>query len=133
MEAGVLQEVRMALMGHSSGSRVHATYTHIELPVKREAIRKLEQWVNQQRQQQIKEAEHASTQNHGSETAGSARNPGPAGTQTVEEEDSRRGGLRTSRQAQGRDRRDGRGDQGQAKAAAEVRRGPQDLRDELIP
>ena len=40
MEAGVLQEVRMALMGHSPGSKVHATYTHIELPVKREAIRK---------------------------------------------------------------------------------------------
>ncbi len=47
MEAGVLQEIRMALMGHSSGSKVHATYTHIELPAKREAIRKLEQWVNQ--------------------------------------------------------------------------------------
>jgi len=50
MEAGVLQEVRMALMGHSSGSRVHATYTHIELPVKREAIRKLEQWKIHQEQ-----------------------------------------------------------------------------------
>ncbi len=49
MEAGVLQEVRMALMGHSTGSSVHATYTHIELPVKREAIRKLEAWkINQQ-------------------------------------------------------------------------------------
>jgi integrase len=51
MEAGVLQEIRMALMGHSAGSRVHATYTHIELPAKREAIRKLEAWVNQQQQQ----------------------------------------------------------------------------------
>ena len=47
MEAGVLQEIRMALMGHSAGSKVHATYTHIELPAKREAIRKLEQWVDQ--------------------------------------------------------------------------------------
>jgi integrase len=54
MEAGVMQEVRMALMGHSTGSRVHSTYTHIELPVKREAIRKLEQWVQDQ-QQQLKE------------------------------------------------------------------------------
>ncbi|MGH9611786.1 MAG: tyrosine-type recombinase/integrase [Bryobacteraceae bacterium] len=44
MEAQVLQEVRMALMGHSAGSTVHATYTHIELPVKREAIAKLEAW-----------------------------------------------------------------------------------------
>ena len=50
MEAGVLQEIRMALMGHSSGSKVHAMYTHIELPAKREAIRKLEAWVNQQQQ-----------------------------------------------------------------------------------
>ena len=61
MEAGVLQEVRMTLMGHSAGSRVHATYTHIELPVKREAIRKLEAWVNQQ-QQQIKENTDANSE-----------------------------------------------------------------------
>ena len=71
MEAQVLQEIRMALMGHSSGSKVHATYTHIELPVKREAIRKLELWVNQQRQQQTKEAEHANTEDNGSETVSS--------------------------------------------------------------
>ena len=45
MEAGVMREVRMSLMGHSSGSRVHSIYTHIELPVKREAIRKLEAWI----------------------------------------------------------------------------------------
>jgi integrase len=68
MEAGVLQEVRMALMGHSAGSRVHATYTHIELPVKREAIRKLEQWVNQQ-QQQVQEKQTKENQNANSETA----------------------------------------------------------------
>jgi len=71
MEAGVMQEVRMALMGHSSGSKVHATYTHIELPVKREAIRKLEAWVNQQRPQNVKEAEHANTEDNGSETVSS--------------------------------------------------------------
>lgn len=52
MEAGVLQEIRMALMGHSSGgSKVHATYTHIELPTKRKAIAQLEQWVDEQRRQ----------------------------------------------------------------------------------
>ncbi len=45
MEAGVLQEVRMTLMGHSPGNRVHSIYTHIELPLKRNAIRKLEEWV----------------------------------------------------------------------------------------
>jgi integrase len=50
MEAGVMQEVRKALMGHVSGDRVHSIYTHVELPVKREAIRKLEQWVQTQTQ-----------------------------------------------------------------------------------
>lgn len=51
MEAGVLQEIRMALMGHSSGSKIHATYTHIELPAKRKAIAQLEAWVKTQHQQ----------------------------------------------------------------------------------
>lgn len=45
MEAGVQQEIRKALMGHSSGEDVNAIYTHVELPEKREAIRKLEAWV----------------------------------------------------------------------------------------
>lgn len=45
MEAGVMQEVRKALMGHSSGEDVNAIYTHVELPAKREAIRKLEAWL----------------------------------------------------------------------------------------
>src|SRR5208282_412750 len=51
MEAGVLQEVRKALMGHSSGEDVHSTYVHVELPMKRDAIRKLEVWIRSQRQQ----------------------------------------------------------------------------------
>jgi integrase len=51
MEAGVLQEVRKALMGHSSGEDVNSIYTHIELPAKREAIRKLEAWVATQNNQ----------------------------------------------------------------------------------
>jgi integrase len=54
MEAGVMQEVRKALMGHSSGEDVHATYTHVELPTKREAIRKLEEWRNQQAEKILK-------------------------------------------------------------------------------
>lgn len=61
MEAGVLQEIRMALMGHSAGSRVHSIYTHVELPVKREAIARLQQWVQQQRQQ-IQGGNDASTE-----------------------------------------------------------------------
>jgi integrase len=45
LEAGVLQEVRKALMGHTSGAGVHGQYTHVELPLKREAIAKLEAWL----------------------------------------------------------------------------------------
>ena len=55
MESGVLMDVRMALMGHSAGSHMQSIYTHIELPAKRAAIRKLEQWVKDQRQQQQEE------------------------------------------------------------------------------
>jgi integrase len=44
MEAGVIQDVRKALMGHSTGEDVNAIYTHVELPMKREAIQKLEEW-----------------------------------------------------------------------------------------
>lgn len=62
MEAGVLQEIRMALMGHSPGAKVHSVYTHIELPVKREAIRKLEAWVHLQHQELKKEKENASAE-----------------------------------------------------------------------
>jgi integrase len=45
MEAGVMQDIRKALMGHSSGGGVNAVYTHVELPAKREAVRKLELWL----------------------------------------------------------------------------------------
>lgn len=44
MELGVPREVRMSLTGHSTGDDVHSIYVHIELPIKREAIRKLELW-----------------------------------------------------------------------------------------
>jgi len=78
MEAGVLQEIRMALMGHSPGSKVHATYTHIELPAKREAIRKLEQWVKDQQKptQKIKEKKDAITETDRPESGSS---PGDRG------------------------------------------------------
>lgn len=62
MEAGVIQDVRMALMGHSGGSRVHSTYTHVELPIKREAIKSLEKWVSKQRQEHKGEKSNASTE-----------------------------------------------------------------------
>ena len=67
MEAGIIADVRMALMGHSGGGRVHSIYTHVELPAKRKAIAELEAWVKQQQEelkaQQEKEKAHASTEN----------------------------------------------------------------------
>jgi integrase len=57
MEAGVMQEVRKALMGHSSGEETNAIYTHVELPVKREALQKLERWVEEERRKKKEEDE----------------------------------------------------------------------------
>lgn len=86
MEAGVLQEIRMALMGHSSGSKVHATYTHIELPAKRKAIQNLEAWVKQQTEE-LKEKEQGNAR---TESTRIETDPGQArGPKTVEEEDTR--------------------------------------------
>ncbi len=48
MEAGVAQDVRKALMGHSDGD-INATYTHVELPMKRQAIQQLNSWYARQR------------------------------------------------------------------------------------
>jgi hypothetical protein len=86
MEAGVLQEIRMALMGHSSGSKVHSIYTHIELPAKRKAIRLLESWVNQQQEELKKEHDNASTQTDRSETGPGTEAGKP---KTLEEEITR--------------------------------------------
>ena len=46
MLAGVMQEVRRELIGHSLGNSrdVNDRYTNIQLPEKRDAIRKLEVW-----------------------------------------------------------------------------------------
>jgi len=80
MEAGVMQETRMALMGHAPGAKVHAMYTHIELPAKREAIRKLEEWRIRQ-EQLLKNGNRASSETGGintgfqAETSGGPRRP----------------------------------------------------------
>ena len=57
MEAGVIQDVRNALMGHAQGRprTTNDIYTHVELPMLREAILKLEHWIEQKRAQQKKE------------------------------------------------------------------------------
>ena len=122
MEAGVLQEIRMALMGHSAGSKVHSIYTHIEFPAKREAIRKLEQWVNDQHNQP-KEKNDASKESDRAE-----RTPDEARTQTVEKEDARGSGPGAGRQAESRDRRDGGIAQSETSAAPEILRSPKTVR-----
>jgi integrase len=48
MEAGVSQDVRKALMGHKDRD-INATYTHVELPIKRQAIRALDDWRGRER------------------------------------------------------------------------------------
>lgn len=47
MEAGVMADVRMALMGHEPRS-VHWGYTHVDLKAKKAAIRKLESWMKKE-------------------------------------------------------------------------------------
>jgi integrase len=117
MEAGVMQEVRMALMGHSSGSKVHATYTHIELPVKREAIRKLEAWVQDQlkTEKENKESNDASTESKRSEGTS-----GKTGTKALEEKVAGRDSDGAGKQAPRRDRRDGGGVESQTQTASKV-------------
>jgi len=66
MEAGVLIEIRCALMGHSTGTNTNLIYTHIELPTKRKAIAALEAWTGEQRaslagQSKGKEESHSAT------------------------------------------------------------------------
>jgi integrase len=72
MEAGVIQDVRKAILGHSSGREINARYTHVELPAKREAIRKLELWVQQQRNMLRVQREHQGGNNDGAEDRGQA-------------------------------------------------------------
>lgn len=46
IEAGVIKDVRMELMGHSRNEDTNDLYSQIELPLLREAIAKLEAWTN---------------------------------------------------------------------------------------
>jgi integrase len=57
MEAGVIQDVRMSLMGHSQGTprTTNDFYTHVELPALRVAIHKLEAWCADQAARLTKE------------------------------------------------------------------------------
>jgi integrase len=77
LEAGVQQEIRKALMGHSNGEEVNSIYTHVEIRDRRAAIEKLERWVAAERkaaqEKEEREAEHPderTTDNVGSDPAG---------------------------------------------------------------
>lgn len=87
MEAGVMQEIRKALMGHSSGGDVHSMYTHVELPVKREAIRKLEAWINKQHLSNLQGGGTKDDSTESGRGLGQIRNVRSGSTQTVEEKE----------------------------------------------
>jgi integrase len=55
IEAGVIKDVRKELMGHSRNEDTNDLYSHIELPLLREAMAKLEAW--RERQVQINRKE----------------------------------------------------------------------------
>ena len=57
IEAGVIKDVRKELMGHSRNEDTNDLYSHIELPLLREAIAKLEAWRGQQLKPLTKEVE----------------------------------------------------------------------------
>jgi len=44
VEVGVIADIRKELMGHSHGGDVHSIYTHVELPLMRSAIDRLDLW-----------------------------------------------------------------------------------------
>lgn len=74
LEAGVIREVRMALMGHSLGDDPQSIYTHVELPMKREAILKLEAWLGVER---TKAHEDGKEEPHGKRERETANDKGP--------------------------------------------------------
>lgn len=61
LEAGVQQEIRKALMGHSTGEDVNSIYTHVEIGLKRGAIQKLECWAARERKAAKEKAEKEDT------------------------------------------------------------------------
>ncbi len=124
MEAGVMQEIRKALMGHSSGEDINSIYTHVELPAKREAVRKLEQWVKTQTLTPKGELNDRTEINrpHTSPAHGHDLGHDPNhGAQAVEEEDPGRSSPRPNREGAGPSYGARRGAEGGEAPAAEAR------------
>ncbi len=63
LEAGIIKDVRKELMGHSRNEDTNDLYSHIELPLLRDAIRKLEEWREVELQKMRKE-EHIEGEKH---------------------------------------------------------------------
>jgi integrase len=104
MEASVLQEVRMALMGHQNRDKVHATYTHVELPLKRAAIAKLEAWVQTQIQTSGGNHDDRQSERSVASEGGTSRNLEPgAVAEALEEENAGADSAGSGRQTAGRD------------------------------
>jgi integrase len=68
LELGVQTDVRKALMGHSSGEDVHSIYTHVEMPLKRRAIDKLNAWMHEQMQSSQQEECYVTRDNHATQS-----------------------------------------------------------------
>jgi integrase len=60
IEAGIIKDVRMELMGHSRNEDTNDLYSQIELPLLREAIAKLEVWAEAHRKA-IPQFDHSSS------------------------------------------------------------------------
>src|SRR6266567_2225616 len=69
IEAGVIKDVRMELMGHSRNEDTNDLYSQIELPLLREAISKLEVWREQKKQEIQKEANGNTTERPADDSA----------------------------------------------------------------
>jgi integrase len=93
MEAGVMQEVRKTLMGHSSGEDTNSIYTHIELPLKREAIRKLEAWVEREKQKIDQQGGRDDSTEVSRTGSAEGRGCGSGRSETVEKENPGRRGA----------------------------------------
>jgi hypothetical protein len=74
----VQQEIRKALMGHSSGEEVNSIYTHVEIGLKREAIEKLERRVRAERKAAKEKAEKETENPNEQTTDNGGGDPGGA-------------------------------------------------------
>jgi integrase len=78
LELSVPREVRMALLGHTFGD-THESYEHVELPLKREAIRRLDAWRASETEKKGETNANGSRPNHERDPRESTRGGGEVG------------------------------------------------------